>query len=236
MKASVQAIDDCILTDAPPVQNPRRKWVLTKEAFDSLLASLGEDREVAGKRYLEIRENLVRFFQWRGCPFAEDHADETINRIAKRVSESEEIRNPASYYLGVARRVLLEVNKERVKEQQAIGEITSSLAKYTQSEDSEERISYLRDCLERLSPENRELIIQYYSGEKSEKIESRKKLSQRLGIPVHTLRMRALRIREQLQRNVEKSQERDTTELAKRPLAAIASGSYVINSQGISCI
>src|SRR5512147_2505802 len=92
---------------------PRRKWTLTQEAFDQLLAALGEDRERAGETYLEIRSNLVRFFEWRGCPLPEDHADETFNRVAKRILEGEEILNPMSYCLGVARMLLLEISTSR---------------------------------------------------------------------------------------------------------------------------
>jgi len=223
MKSSVRTIDDCISTDARASSVPRRKWVLTQEAFDGLLDSLGEDRESAGQRYLEIRSNLIRFFQWRGSPVPEDHADETINRIAKKISEREEIRNPASYYLGVARMLPLEINRERVMQQQALTELTYSEITSDQSDESEGRIDCLRACLQRLSSENRELILQYYSGEKSAKIDSRKKLSQRLGIPVNTLRMRALRIRENLQRCVENCQEQCNPSCANRSLGTLAS-------------
>jgi hypothetical protein len=34
-------------------------------------------------RYLEIRRNLVRLFEWRGCSTPDEYADETINRCAK---------------------------------------------------------------------------------------------------------------------------------------------------------
>src|SRR6202008_405245 len=71
----------------------RQKWTLTQEAFDKLLSALGGDRDVAAQKYLELRANLIRFFEWRGCSFPEDHADETINRVAKRVLEREEILN-----------------------------------------------------------------------------------------------------------------------------------------------
>jgi RNA polymerase sigma factor (sigma-70 family) len=173
------------------------------------LDSLGEDRESAGKRYVEIRSNLVRFFEWRGSPSPEDHADETINRVAKRISEREEILNPASYFLGVARMLLLEINRERVREERALSDLTSSMITSNQPEESEKseaRIDCLRECLQHLSPDNRELILQYYHEEKGAKIDSRKKLSERLGIPVNTLRMRALRIRAELQRCVENCQ------------------------------
>src|ERR1051326_9571412 len=100
----------------------RQKWTLTQEAFDQLLVALGGDRDSAAQKYLEIRNNLTRFFEWRGCAFPEDHADETINRIAKRVAEGEEILNYSGYALGVARLLLLEINKGRQREQFALGE------------------------------------------------------------------------------------------------------------------
>ena len=65
--------------------NTRQKWTLTQDAFDKLLIAFGGDRESGSEKYLEIRGNLTRFFEWRGCPFPEDHADETMNRVAKKV-------------------------------------------------------------------------------------------------------------------------------------------------------
>src|SRR5262252_671858 len=112
MSSLAMTIQNSISSEMHSAPAPRRRWVLTQDAFDKLLTSLDEDRDAAGEKYLEIRNNLIRFFQWRGTPFPEDHADETMNRIAKRVSEKEEIRNPASYYLGVARMLLLEINRE----------------------------------------------------------------------------------------------------------------------------
>lgn len=182
---------------------PRQKWALNQEAFDRLLVAFDADRETAGRKYLEIRNNLTRFFEWRGCSFPEDHADETINRMAKRVSEGEEILNHSGYAMGVARLLVLEINKGRQREQSALAEIGAAPDVYVPEEDGESRLTCLRSCLQTLSPDNRELILQYYQGEKGEKIENRKKLLQRLGIPVNTLRMRALRLRERLQACVE---------------------------------
>ena len=187
----------------PASANSRPKWTLTQEAFDGLLAFLGEDRESAGEKYLTLRTNLIRFFTWRGCSFPEDHADETINRVAKRIVSGEEIRDAASYSLGVARLLLLEIIKGRAREQTALKEIPSSLESSIDSSDSERRIECLRECLQNLSTDNRELIVQYYQGEKGAKIQNRKRLIERFGISVNTLRMRALRLREKLQECVE---------------------------------
>src|SRR5215510_14316765 len=130
----MKTVNNLISTDVQRDSLSRRKWVLTQEAFDRLLASLGEDREVAGERYVEIRKNLVRFFEWRGSAFPEDHADETINRIAKRISDGEEIRNPGSYCLGVARLLLLEKSGERARHQQALSELTNSTTNYKETQ------------------------------------------------------------------------------------------------------
>jgi DNA-directed RNA polymerase specialized sigma24 family protein len=181
----------------------RQKWTLTQEAFDRLLVALGGDRDSAAQKYLEIRSNLVRLFEWRGCSFPEDHADETINRIAKRVAEGEEILNYSGYAVGVARLLLLEINKGRQREQLALAEIGQASEVYEEHDDGEHRLVCLRSCLETLTTDNRALILQYYQGEKGEKIQNRKKLMDRLGIPVNTLRMRALRLREKLQSCVE---------------------------------
>jgi DNA-directed RNA polymerase specialized sigma subunit, sigma24 homolog len=181
----------------------RQKWTLTQDAFDKLLVALGGDRDSAAEKYLEIRTNLTRFFEWRGCSFPEDHADETINRIAKRVAEGEEILNYSGYAVGVARLLLLEINKGRQREQLALAEIGTTSEVYEEPDDGEGRLVCLRRCLQTLSTDNRELILQYYQGEKGEKIQNRKKLMDSLGIPVNTLRMRALRLRERLQSCVE---------------------------------
>ncbi|MFY9572364.1 MAG: hypothetical protein WAV20_13270 [Blastocatellia bacterium] len=199
MEASGDALTDGAISGLEGSSSPRAKWVLTQAAFDKLLACLDGDREAAGRKYIEIRTNLIRFFEWRGCAFPEDHADETINRVAKRVSEGEELRNPAGYVMGVGRLVLLEVYKEREKQQQALGELAYSTAESHDLEELEPRANCLKRCLEGHTPDNRELILQYYQGEKGEKIENRRKLSERLRTPLNTLRMRALRLRERLQ-------------------------------------
>src|SRR5262249_42201745 len=134
----------------------RRKWALTQKAFDKLLAALGPDRESAAEKYLEVRGNLIRFFEFRGCPYPEDHTDETINRVAKRACEGEEIRNPAGYFLGVARMLLLEIHKERAKERQALSELADAGAVLYEFEELEPRVQCLERCLGNLSTENRE--------------------------------------------------------------------------------
>jgi DNA-directed RNA polymerase specialized sigma24 family protein len=178
-----------------------RKWTLTQEAFDQLLASFAPDRDAAAQKYLEVRANLIRLFVWRGCPFPEDHADETFNRVARKISEGEEIRNTPAYVIGVARLLVLEIIKAESRQREAVEELQR--ADVSQDTQTELRIECLQQCLRGLSADNRELILQYYQGDKRAKIENRRRLSDRLGLAINSLRMRALRLREQLQVCVE---------------------------------
>ena len=92
------------------------KWSLTREAFDGLLALLGPDRDHAAERYLEIRRNLVRLFEWRGCSTPDEYADEAINRCARKIAAGEQIRDLPTYCIGVARMLLREMTRERARE------------------------------------------------------------------------------------------------------------------------
>jgi DNA-directed RNA polymerase specialized sigma24 family protein len=125
---------------------------LTQDAFDALLASLGPDREAAANRYLEIRRNLVRLFEWRGCLTPDEYADETMNRCAKKIGDGEEIRDIATYAIGVARMLLREKFRDRqalpleeAPEPQAMPAETAG--------DPERRMGCLRRCLDQLTSE-----------------------------------------------------------------------------------
>src|SRR5215813_10489090 len=121
----------------------RQKWTLTQDAFDRLLIAFGGNRESGSEKYLEIRGNLTRFFEWRGCSFPEDHADETINRIARKIEEGEQILNPQGYAMGVARLLLLEILKSRQREQSALNEISAAPDVYVEPENDEHRLECL---------------------------------------------------------------------------------------------
>ncbi|SRR6266481_10080547 len=179
------------------------KWILSQEAFDRLLHALDPDREHAGQQYQEIRHKLTKLFEWRGCPFPEDHADETINRVARRIEEGEDVRDVRKYFFGVARLVVLEIRKLQARDHRVLNrqpELQTTLDNISQPDS---RIDFLNQCLETLLPDQREIVLAYYQGEKNAKIQNRQKLSGRLNVALNTLRMRVLRIRDQLEACVE---------------------------------
>lgn len=174
----------------------KNKWVLTKAAFDKLLAWLDADREAAGKKYEDIRFRLIRIFLHRGCTIAEDLTDETINRVTRRVLEIGEsyVGDPALYFYGVAQKVYLEYVKKRPA--------ALPIPRPDPPEIVEQNYNCLQDCMKHIPAENRDLILEYYKDEKQAKIDHRKEMARRMGIALNTLRMRAHRIKMGLQKCV----------------------------------
>jgi DNA-directed RNA polymerase specialized sigma24 family protein len=184
----------------PVEETIRQKWSLTREAFDSLLASIGPNRDAAAAKYLEIRRNLVRIFEWRGCLTPDEYADEAINRCARKISEGQEIRDVPTYCTGIARMLVREMGRDRARAPRPLEEAPPpQTAPSHPGDDSDRRADCLRSCLTQLPPESRKFILNYYQGDKGDKIKNRKGLTELFQIPANTLRMRAMRLREKLQ-------------------------------------
>lgn len=173
--------------------------MLTRDALDELLSWLDPDKHRAGEKYEEIRRTLIKIFVCRGCTTAEDLADETINRVIRKVPEiaSTYVGNPALYFSGVAKYVLLEHEKKR-HDLAPLG-IDPPTPLREDPEDIEREYGCLDQCMGHLTPKNRELILQYYEEERQAKIDSRRRLAERLGLKLNALRVRADRIRANLE-------------------------------------
>lgn len=183
---------------------------MTERSLAGFLSVLDEDPERAGEQYEIIRRKLVKFFEWRGSTTSEELADETLNRLARKIDEGEAIRNLSAYIGGMARLVWLEALKEQERARDALEDLRAS--SHNPSQTDSQRIECFELCLEGLLPENRALILDYYRAEKSDKIRLRKQLAEKLGTPLNALRIRAHRIRLQLEKCVgdclRKSEER----------------------------
>lgn len=189
-------------------EKQRRQWDLTPKAFDQFLSLLDLDRDRAGESYEALRRNLIQLFIWRGCRDPESHADETINRVIRKIDEGEEVRDVIAYAHGVARRLLLEVFKKQEREQIGIDELPPLIAQ-PEEQDDETGVLCLRRCLNRLPEESRQLIVLYYQGEKSAKIENRKRLAEGLRVTLGALRYRAFDLRQRLQGCIERCMGRE---------------------------
>lgn len=186
----------------------KQEWVLSPGVFDTLLNWLDAGTNSSGEAYLEMRRRLVAYFDRKNCVAPEDLADETLNRVARRIEEEGSITSetPAQYCYIVARFVFLEYLRAR-KNEVPLNELVRHPAieelAIAENKDELEGREKLLTCLERctggLPPSSRDLIIRYYYGEQRVKIENRRALAQHLGISINALAIRACRIREKLE-------------------------------------
>jgi hypothetical protein len=173
-------------------------------SFTRLLRWLDEGVDSQGERYLEMRRRLVAYFDRRNRPAPDLLADETFDRIARTLEESGYIKvtPPARYCYVVARFVLLE--DIRAGRRSVPLDETRIAARPGRTpgdaEDTAQRsLDCLTVCLDRLKPEDRGLIVEYYRDAKRERIDRRRAIAQRLGITMNALGIRAWRLRASLE-------------------------------------
>jgi DNA-directed RNA polymerase specialized sigma24 family protein len=171
--------------------------VLSQQAFDKLLNRFSTNREAAGVEYETTRQKLVRFFLSRSIDLADVYADETINRVARRIDEGQDIDNLRGYFYGVAQLVFKEILKDKDRAAVPIEDAPPQrlAQKAPEPNDPDLRLLCFDRCLESLAPESRQLILEYYEEEGRAKIVRRQQLADRLRIPLNALRIRAHRIR-----------------------------------------
>jgi DNA-directed RNA polymerase specialized sigma24 family protein len=189
----------------------KKDWILNPEAFRQFLNWLDEGVDSNGERYLEMRRRLARYFDRRGCSSSDDLADETLNRVARKLEEKGEIvgASPAHYCYIVAKFVFQEFgrrseqNQTSLDQAQSSGRVIASLAvPFRPNVDAvakEKLFDCLERCLSKIQPESRELILEYYRGEQRAKIERRSELATSLGLTTNALSIRACRIRSKLE-------------------------------------
>lgn len=148
--------------------------------------------------YERLRSKLILFFSRRMLQFPEDLADESLDRLARRLAEGTEIVSVPAFALGIARHLAQE-QMGRNNLAQTMGDdfwdnVTAPLA--TQS--SEEEIASMERCLKKLLPADNRLLRGYYLLAEGKPMETRGKLAERLGISSNTLRQRVFLARQRL--------------------------------------
>ena len=190
------------------VASRKSDWVLTSEALERLLRRLDADRARAGERYEQFRRKLIEFFEARGSHAPADHADEAINRVARKIAEGETVQDVGKYFYGVARLLWLELLREKAKSPLPLDAVAAppsyddGEAEAAERQRAERRFECFDACLKRLPPESRAFIVNYYKEEKGEKIKGRKRQAESTGVSLNALRLRASRLRSGLERCV----------------------------------
>jgi DNA-directed RNA polymerase specialized sigma24 family protein len=171
----------------------KKEWEMTQEEFSKFLAWLNPDRDRAGEAYEKIRRRLIKIFVSRACSSSEELADETINRVVRRIQEIADtyVGERIPYFIAVANKIHLEYLRKKPAPQTMPVLESSSWA--------EEEYDCLEGCIEHLTQRSKELVLEYYREEKHEKINLRKQQADKLNIPLNALRIRACRIRAKLE-------------------------------------
>jgi hypothetical protein len=167
---------------------------LTPEAFGRFLLWLSPNNEQAVKEYLSVRKRLIRFFMHKGCDDPDALFDETVDIVVGKIEECLHCSNPLGYCYGVARNVWLKY----MRKHQRTEPIDTDPALFVPPvQDREPELRCLDRCVDKLSPDDREIVTQYHRDYGRNKINARKTLASELGGP-NALRVRVCRIRKTL--------------------------------------
>lgn len=183
---------------------------MTSEAFHNLLRWLGDGAVSEGQKYLEIRQRLANYFDRKNCLSPDELADETLNRIARRIEEEGRIESetPAKYCYITARFVFQEhlrgIEKHSISIDLIKAEKLSKKNEDEEKESKEKMLVCLEKCVGELDETSQEMIVKYYYGKERVKIENRRTLAEKLGISSNALAIRACRIRDKLEICVKK--------------------------------
>ena len=183
----------------------------TPADLNNLLLWLGPDTDAGARQYVEIRRKLITLFQFRGSANPDDLADETLDRAARAIVKPGFTfeGNPIAYLRGVARNVYLEsLRRSRTVSQEELPELAETVANPDTGNSGIEPVYDCLDrCLSRMAEDKRILLLRYYEGEKSVKIDGRMQLAKEMGIELNALRIQVFRLRNTLRQCVERCTE-----------------------------
>jgi DNA-directed RNA polymerase specialized sigma24 family protein len=172
---------------------------LTSTGLARLLARLDPDRDQAAIEYEHLRRALIKFFDWRGVWPPEECADETIDRLSRKL-EQITVENVKNYAHGIARLVLLERRRGPVFSSIDAEPIPGSVSspETSPSEQDDQRQECFDECLAQVQDDGRSLLLSYYKGERQGKIANRRQLAVSLGVSESALRNRVQRLRDRI--------------------------------------
>jgi DNA-directed RNA polymerase specialized sigma24 family protein len=194
-----------------PEPGRKNKWILSQSAFQKLLTWLDENSESGGQRYVVIRRRLVQYFDRKNCSSPHELADETLNRVARRLEEEGEIigNTPSQFCFNTARYIFLESLRRKEHNEPLHEDLANSAQFQEEGEWEQLRSNCLEKCLQTLDPEERIVILGYYQGERRVRIENRKLIAAKLGVSMNALTIRASRIRIKLESCIRKCLNND---------------------------
>ena len=182
---------------------------MKKDTFNNLMSWLSPDYD-----YTVIHSKLVYYFKHHNCNPAEELADNTLDIVSEKIDKNGDIKfekgkrsgeivqKKIQYIYGIAKNKCYEYwrKKKQIEHPQIFidppGELPNDLEKELQKE-----------CLDELrinNPKKCELIVEYHYDDKVKVRKRHEKLAKRLNITMNALAWRIKRIKDNLQKCVEK--------------------------------
>jgi RNA polymerase sigma factor (sigma-70 family) len=202
--------------ELPHALSMKKDWQLTQEDFNRFLNWLDPDRDKAAQMYEKMRRNLILLLNKRGCHLSEDLADESFNRVISRLPKMIDsyTGSPAAYIVTVAKNLYLEYAAERSRKDSLPESDHTDIITQKQNNSGgaeEKAFECLDRCLDKLPPESRKLILDYYRENRRVKIDNRKKIAEDWGLSFNALRIRVHRVREILRQCMDECLASETT-------------------------
>ncbi len=188
---------------------PKEKPQLQDREFQLLLTTLGDSSERGAHEYLNLHKRITALFiNWQSCA-PEDLADETLSRLAHQLTEGKEISSDrrSAYVHGIAKNIrrehwrICETCKQRIRRNDendgdSLDSLPAiSLADKEEANEKERMLDCLDQCLEKINEEERFLLLEYYSEDKTQKIVTRDRMATRLKLTSGALRQRVWKLR-----------------------------------------
>ncbi|MBS1793468.1 MAG: sigma-70 family RNA polymerase sigma factor [Acidobacteria bacterium] len=177
---------------------------LTSDSLSGLLKRFSSNEEEAARAYTELREKLVRYFRIKGLSEADDAADLTLDRLAEKVRQAEEIADLTKYAFGVAKNVFREILRASRVEGRAVVKFYEKSGQTRRTNDTT-YLEPLRRCFDGLYEDEQELLTRYYEDLPADQLyEHRQALAKKQKVSLNVLRNRVSRIRKRLEDCVDK--------------------------------
>jgi DNA-directed RNA polymerase specialized sigma24 family protein len=175
---------------------------VSEGAFNRLLTALDADRDRAAAAYEQLRERTIGLLRWWGAPEPEALADATFDRVAHKLNDGAVVPDGSlgAYVRGVARMIFYEARRRPQVHPHEL-----ALLSPPPSADVE-LLTSLDSCLAALTRQDRDVVLRYYADGKAADV--RRRLAAELDLSMTALRIRAHRIRMQLEQCVLSSRRR----------------------------
>lgn len=196
---------------------------LTSKGYELLFARMGANPLKSGEEYEILRLKLEKYFtrQDRGR-WNTDYAalaDETLDRVAKRLEKGVEIeKNIHTFAYGIAKFVWLEFIRKNPLPVDFTTVPENSYKTNSADEDAEDaRLACLRTCLVETCKDNdeRKILLDYYRQADNMLKEQRKLIAERLQITTNTLKTRMSRLREKMEKCIINCMKKHTLGVTK---------------------